>query len=61
MNKPELYMQGEQSQPFLKPPHLDQPVSTLFLNESTVVLGRFLVSDNDGNYKGPLMLQLQPG
>lgn len=54
-------MQDEYSQPFQKPPHLDQPVSTLLLSESTMAFGRTLVSDNDGNYRGPLMLSLKEG
>jgi alkylated DNA repair protein alkB family protein 5 len=56
-----FFEEGEYSQPFLKPPHLDQPLSTLLLNESTMAFGRTLVSDNDGNYKGPLMLSLKEG
>lgn len=53
--------QGEYSQPFQKPPHLEQPISTLFLSESTMAFGRSIVSDNEGNYKGPLMLSLKEG
>ncbi|KAI4329736.1 hypothetical protein MLD38_028086 [Melastoma candidum] len=56
-----FFDEGEYSQPFLKPPHLDQPISTLLLSDSTMVFGRFLVSDNKGNYKGPLMLSLKEG
>ncbi|PON65750.1 Oxoglutarate/iron-dependent dioxygenase, partial [Parasponia andersonii] len=56
-----FFEEGEYSQPFLKPPHLDQPISTLLLSESTMAFGRILVSDNDGNYKGPLMLSLKEG
>lgn len=56
-----LSVQGEYSQPFLKPPHLDQPISTLLLSESTMAYGRILVSDSDGNYKGPLTLSLKEG
>ncbi|KAJ0051842.1 hypothetical protein Pint_01128 [Pistacia integerrima] len=52
---------SEYSQPFLKPPHLDQPISTLLLSESAMAFGRSLVSDKDGNYKGPLMLSLKEG
>ncbi|KAK9057291.1 hypothetical protein SSX86_022126 [Deinandra increscens subsp. villosa] len=52
---------GEFSQPFLKPPHLEQPISTLVLSDSTMAFGRTLVCDNDGNYKGPLMLSLKEG
>ncbi|KAK4376294.1 hypothetical protein RND71_006971 [Anisodus tanguticus] len=53
--------EGEYSQPFLKPPHLDQPVSTLLLSESMMAFGRALVSDSDGNYKGSFMLSLKEG
>ncbi|XP_071717784.1 RNA demethylase ALKBH10B-like [Rutidosis leptorrhynchoides] len=56
-----FFDEGEFSQPFLKPPHLEQPISTLLLSESTMALGRTLVCDNDGNYKGPLMLSLKEG
>ncbi|RZC93887.1 hypothetical protein C5167_016582 [Papaver somniferum] len=56
-----FFDEGEYSQPFLKPPHLDQPIATLLLSESTMAFGRVLVSDNNGNYKGPLMLSLKEG
>ncbi|XP_054781343.1 RNA demethylase ALKBH10B-like [Prosopis cineraria] len=56
-----FFEEGEYSQPFLKPPHLDQPLSTLLLSESTMAFGRTLTSENDGNYKGPLMLSLKKG
>ncbi|XP_028119755.1 RNA demethylase ALKBH10B-like [Camellia sinensis] len=56
-----FFDEGEFSQPFLKPPHLDQPISTLLLSESAMAFGRTLISDNDGNYKGPLMLSLNKG
>ncbi|KAI4340229.1 hypothetical protein MLD38_025088 [Melastoma candidum] len=58
---PRALVRGESSQPFLKPPHLDQSVSTLLLSDSTMVFGRFLMSDIEGNYKGPLMLSLKKG
>ncbi|TMX04536.1 hypothetical protein EJD97_007864 [Solanum chilense] len=53
--------EGEYSQPFMKPPHLEQPVSTLLLSESMMAFGRALVSDSDGNYKGSFMLSLKQG
>ncbi|KAG6703696.1 hypothetical protein I3842_07G098400 [Carya illinoinensis] len=56
-----FFEEGEYTQPFLKPPHLDQPISTLLLSESTMAFGRTLVSDNEGNYKGPLNLSLKQG
>nr|KYP70667.1 hypothetical protein KK1_009895 [Cajanus cajan] len=56
-----FFEEGEFSQPFLKPPHLDQPLSTLLLSESTMAFGRILMSETDGNYKGPLMLSLKEG
>ncbi|KAL3647913.1 hypothetical protein CASFOL_008881 [Castilleja foliolosa] len=49
------------SQPFLKPPHLEQPLSTLLLSESKMAFGRTLVTDGEGNYRGPLMLSLNKG
>ncbi|KAG8389386.1 hypothetical protein BUALT_Bualt02G0223800 [Buddleja alternifolia] len=56
-----FFDKGEYSQPFLKPPHLDQPLSTLLLSESTMAFGRMLVSDGEGNFRGPLMLSLKEG
>lgn len=53
--------EGEYSQPFLKPPHLDQPLCTLVLSESTMSFGRTLVNDGDGNFKGQLMLSVKQG
>ncbi|KAL9239213.1 hypothetical protein vseg_013553 [Gypsophila vaccaria] len=53
--------EGEYSQPFLKPPHLDQPLCTLVLSESTMALGRSLVNDGEGNFKGQLMLSMKEG
>ncbi|XP_075500885.1 RNA demethylase ALKBH10B-like [Primulina tabacum] len=56
-----FFDEGEYSQPFLKPPHLDQPLSTLLLSESTMAFGRTVVNDGEGNYRGPLMLSLKEG
>ncbi|ESR57388.1 RNA demethylase ALKBH10B [Citrus sinensis] len=56
-----FFDEAEYSQPFLKPPHLDQPISTLLLSDSAMAFGRSLVCDNDGNYKGQLMLSLKEG
>ncbi|XP_022758150.1 uncharacterized protein LOC111305162 [Durio zibethinus] len=56
-----FFDEGEYSQPFLKPPHLDQPISALLLSESTMAFGRTLVSDSEGNYRGPLQLSLKEG
>uniref|UniRef100_A0A2P2LMQ8 Uncharacterized protein LOC105650040 n=2 Tax=Rhizophora mucronata TaxID=61149 RepID=A0A2P2LMQ8_RHIMU len=56
-----FFDEDEYSQPFLKPPHLDQPISTLILSQSTMAFGRVLVNDNDVNYRGPLMLSLKEG
>ncbi|XP_074274171.1 RNA demethylase ALKBH10B-like [Silene latifolia] len=53
--------EGEYSQPFLKPPHLDQPLCTLVLSESAMAFGRTLVNDGEGNFKGQLMLSLKQG
>ncbi|KAJ6723540.1 HYDROXYPROLINE-RICH GLYCOPROTEIN FAMILY PROTEIN-RELATED [Salix koriyanagi] len=56
-----FFDEEEYSQPFLKPPHLDQPISTLILSESTMAYGRILGSDSDGNYRGSLSLSLKKG
>lgn len=56
-----FFDEGEFSQPFFKPPHVDEPLSTLLLSESTMAFGRILMSENDGNYKGPLKLSLKQG
>ncbi|KAL3328633.1 hypothetical protein AABB24_035994 [Solanum stoloniferum] len=56
-----FFDEGEYSQPFLKPPHLEQPVSTLALADSMMAFGRTLVCDSEGNYKGSLMLSLKEG
>ncbi|KAI6674708.1 hypothetical protein NL676_002614 [Syzygium grande] len=56
-----FFDKGERSRPFLKPPHLDQPVSTLFLSGSRVAFGRSLLSDHKGSYRGQLMLSMKEG
>ncbi|GER26523.1 oxidoreductase [Striga asiatica] len=56
-----FFDEGEYSQPFLKPPHLEQPLSTFLLHESTMAFGRTLVSYGEGNYRGSLMLSLNKG
>ncbi|XWS31622.1 hypothetical protein CRYUN_Cryun23aG0092200 [Craigia yunnanensis] len=56
-----FFDEGEYSQPYLKPPHLEQPISTLLLSESTMAFGRTLVSDSEGNYRGLLQLSLKEG
>ncbi|KAK1356967.1 RNA demethylase ALKBH10B [Heracleum sosnowskyi] len=56
-----FFDEGEFSQPFMKPPHLDQPVSTLLLSESEMAFGRTLASYDDGKYVGSLMLSLKEG
>ncbi|XVE77737.1 hypothetical protein DITRI_Ditri13aG0086500 [Diplodiscus trichospermus] len=56
-----FFDEGEYSQPFLKPPHLDHPISTLLLSESTMAFGRTLVSDSEGNYRGLVQLSLKEG
>ncbi|KAK6940872.1 hypothetical protein RJ641_030403 [Dillenia turbinata] len=56
-----FFDEGEYSQPYLKPPHLEQPISSLLLAESNMAFGRTLVGDNEGNFKGPLMLSLKEG
>ncbi|CAN0892661.1 RNA demethylase ALKBH10B, partial [Linum grandiflorum] len=56
-----FFDEDEFSQPFQKPPHVDQPVATLLLSESTMAFGRTLAGDSDGNYRGPLVLSLKEG
>ncbi|CAA7400047.1 unnamed protein product [Spirodela intermedia] len=56
-----FFDEDEHSQPYFKPPHLDNPVSTLLLSETTMAFGRFLVSDHQGNYRGSLSLTLKDG
>ncbi|KAG1327844.1 RNA demethylase ALKBH10B [Cocos nucifera] len=56
-----FFDEGEYSQPYFKPPHLDNPISTLLLSDTTMAFGRVLISDNNGNYKGSLTLPLKEG
>ncbi|XP_074557934.1 RNA demethylase ALKBH10B-like [Curcuma longa] len=49
------------SQPYFKPPHLENPISTLLLSETTMAFGWSLVSDHEGNYKGSLTLPVNEG
>ncbi|XP_077240628.1 RNA demethylase ALKBH10B-like [Tasmannia lanceolata] len=56
-----FFDEGEYSQPYLKPPHLDKPISTLVLSETTMAFGRVLVSDHHGNFKGSFVLSLKKG
>ncbi|KAL8160652.1 hypothetical protein V2J09_002189 [Rumex salicifolius] len=53
--------EGEYSQPFLKPPHLDQVICVLLLSESTLAFGRTLANDGEGNFKGSLTLPIKQG
>ncbi|KAF3336936.1 2OG-Fe(II) oxygenase superfamily [Carex littledalei] len=56
-----FFDEDESSQPYYKPPHLDNPISTLLLSETSMAFGRALFSDQNGNYKGPLSLNLKEG
>ncbi|CAL9775666.1 unnamed protein product [Musa acuminata subsp. burmannicoides] len=56
-----FFDEDEHSQPYFKPPHLDNPISTLLLSDTTMAFGRSLVSDHEGNYKGPLTLSINEG
>uniref|UniRef100_M8BDY3 Uncharacterized protein n=1 Tax=Aegilops tauschii TaxID=37682 RepID=M8BDY3_AEGTA len=56
-----FFDEDEHSQPYFKPPHLDNPISTLLLSETLMAFGRSLVTDSNGNYKGPLTLSLKQG
>ncbi|XP_010524003.1 PREDICTED: uncharacterized protein LOC104802219 [Tarenaya hassleriana] len=57
----DFFDEEEHSQPFQKPPHVDQPISTLILSESTMVFGHRLGVDDDGNFRGSLTLSLKEG
>ncbi|RWV99541.1 hypothetical protein GW17_00037546, partial [Ensete ventricosum] len=57
----ELPGKDEHSQPYYKPPHLDNPISTLVLSETTIAFGRSLISDHEGKYKGSLTLPIKQG
>ncbi|KAH0462230.1 hypothetical protein IEQ34_009805 [Dendrobium chrysotoxum] len=56
-----FFDEDEHSQPYFKPPHLENPISTLFLSETTIAFGRVLSSDQNGDYKGSLTLSLSEG
>ncbi|CAN1271451.1 RNA demethylase ALKBH10B [Linum perenne] len=56
-----FFDEEEFSQPFQKPPHVEQPVATLLLSESTMAFGRSLAGGSDGNYRGSLVLSLKQG
>lgn len=56
-----FFDEDEYSQPYFKPPHLDNPISTLVLSETTMAFGRVLSGDHLGNYKGSLTLPLKEG
>ncbi|KAL0745939.1 hypothetical protein Bca101_101566 [Brassica carinata] len=56
-----FFDEEEHSQPFQKPPHLDQPISTLVLSELTMVFGHRFGVDSDGNFRGSLTLPLKEG
>ncbi|CAL9096338.1 unnamed protein product [Musa textilis] len=56
-----FFDEDEHSQPYFKPPHLDNPISTLVLSETTIAFGRSLVSDHEGDYKGSLTLPIKQG
>ncbi|XP_076901138.1 RNA demethylase ALKBH10B-like [Bidens hawaiensis] len=56
-----FFDKGEFSQPFLKPPHVDEPISTLILSNTSMAFGHALVCDKDRNYKGPLTFTLNEG
>ncbi|KAJ0979658.1 hypothetical protein J5N97_015132 [Dioscorea zingiberensis] len=56
-----FFDEDEYSQPYFKPPHLDNPISTLLLSDTIMAFGRVLASDHNGNYKGPFTLPLKEG
>ncbi|KAG6512989.1 hypothetical protein ZIOFF_031135 [Zingiber officinale] len=56
-----FFDEDDYSQPYFKPPHLENPILTLVLSETTMAFGRSLISDPEGNYKGSLILTLNEG
>ncbi|KAM0954260.1 putative oxoglutarate/iron-dependent dioxygenase, RNA demethylase ALKBH9B/ALKBH10B [Dioscorea sansibarensis] len=56
-----FFDEDEFSQPYFKPPHLDNPISTLLLSDTTMAFGRVLACDHNGNYKGSFTLPLKEG
>ncbi|XP_031496079.1 RNA demethylase ALKBH10B-like [Nymphaea colorata] len=57
-----FFDEGECSQPYLRPPHIEHPISTLSLSsDCKMVFGRIFMSDRHGNYKGSLELPLNEG
>ncbi|KAG0483426.1 hypothetical protein HPP92_011510 [Vanilla planifolia] len=56
-----FFDENEYSQPYFKPPHIENPISTLLLSETTMTFGRLLSSDQKGDYKGSLTLPLSQG
>ncbi|XP_042422139.1 RNA demethylase ALKBH10B-like [Zingiber officinale] len=56
-----FFDEDEHSQPYFKPPHLENPISTLLLSGTTMAFGRSLISDYEGNYKGSLTLPIKEG
>ncbi|KAL7112861.1 hypothetical protein ACP275_04G027400 [Erythranthe tilingii] len=56
-----FFDEGDYSHPFVKPPHLEQPISTFILSESKMAFGHMIASDNEGNCRGSLMLSLNEG
>ncbi|CAF2377630.1 BnaCnng28350D [Brassica napus] len=56
-----FFDEEEHSQPFQKPPHVDQPISTLVLSESNMVFGHRFGVDTDGTFRGSLTLPLKEG
>ncbi|PKA62288.1 alkylated DNA repair protein alkB like 5 [Apostasia shenzhenica] len=56
-----FFDEDEYSQPYFKPPHLENPIATLFLMETTMAFGRALSADPNGDYRGSLTFQLSKG
>ncbi|XP_042471807.1 RNA demethylase ALKBH10B-like [Zingiber officinale] len=56
-----FFDEDEHSQPYFKPPHLENPISMLLLSETTMAFGHSFISNHEGNYNGSLTLSLKQG
>lgn len=57
----DVYNEGDYSQPNMWPLWFGKPICVLFLTECDMTLGRVIIPDHHGDYKGALRLSLSPG
>ncbi|KAH7683789.1 Clavaminate synthase-like protein [Dioscorea alata] len=57
----DFFHEGDHSHPHLWPSWFGRPVSSLFLTSCDMVVGRAIVADPRGEYRGSLKLSLSPG